>query len=84
MCIYTFKPLKRGQDIVFKSDLPVPHHRATVKWVKQFDRSIYKVGVRFTSQLTVIPVVSPKQPKITLLVESGEIELHLFVVRIGP
>ncbi len=49
MCIYTFKPLKKGQDIVFKSDLPVPHHRATVKWVKQCDRSIYKIGVRFTS-----------------------------------
>lgn len=48
ICIYTFKPLKRGQDIVFKSDLPVPHHRATVKWVKQCDKSIYKAGVRFS------------------------------------
>ncbi len=48
MCIYTFKPLEKGQAIVFKSDLPVPHYKATVKWVKQCDRTIYKVGVLFT------------------------------------
>ncbi len=48
MCIYTFKPLEKGQDIVFTSDLPVPHHKATVKWVKQCDRTIYKIGVLFT------------------------------------
>lgn len=48
VCIYTFKPLKEGQDITFKSDLPVQHHRATVRWVKQCNRSIYQVGVQFT------------------------------------
>jgi hypothetical protein len=48
VCIYTFKPLKEGQVIVFKSNLPVPYHRATVRWVKQYNGSIYKVGVLFT------------------------------------
>jgi hypothetical protein len=48
VCIYTFKPLKEGQDIIFKSNLPVQHHRAIVRWVKQCNRSIYQVGVLFT------------------------------------
>lgn len=48
VCIYTFKPLKEGQDIIFKSNLPVQHHRATVRWVKQCNRSIYQAGVLFT------------------------------------
>ena len=48
VCIYTFKPLKEGQDILFKSNLPVQHRRATVRWVKQCNRSIYRVGVKFT------------------------------------
>ena len=47
-CIYTFKPLKKGQGITFKSRLPVPYHGATVKWVKQYNQNIYKVGVLFT------------------------------------
>ncbi len=45
ICIYTFKPLEKGQDIVFKNTLPVPHRKATVKWVKQINRSVYKAGV---------------------------------------
>ncbi len=49
ICIYTFKPLKEGQEIVFKSDLPVPHHKATVKWVRQCDRDVYKAGAIFSS-----------------------------------
>jgi hypothetical protein len=45
ICIYTFKPLKEGQEIVFKSTLPVPHGRAIVRWVKQCNPDIYKAGV---------------------------------------
>jgi hypothetical protein len=47
-CIYTFQPLRKGQAITFKSGLPMPYHGATVKWVKQYNRNIYKVGVLFT------------------------------------
>jgi hypothetical protein len=47
-CLYTFKPLRKGQGITFKSSLPVPCHGATVKWVKQYNQNIYKVGVSFT------------------------------------
>jgi hypothetical protein len=45
ICIYTFKPLKKGQDIVFRNALPVPHRKATVRWVKKINPSIYKTGV---------------------------------------
>ena len=45
ICIYTFKPLKEGQDVVFKSALPVPHRKGNVRWVKQIKRSIYMAGV---------------------------------------
>lgn len=45
ICIYTFKPLEEGQEIVFKSTLPFPHGRATVRWVKQCNPGIYKAGV---------------------------------------
>ncbi len=48
ICIYAFKPLKEGQDIIFKSNLPVRHRRATVRWVKQCNRGIYQAGVVFT------------------------------------
>lgn len=48
VCIYTFKPLKEGQDIIFKSNLPARHQRGNVRWVKQCNRSIYRVGVLFT------------------------------------
>ena len=46
-CIYTFKPLKEGEELLFKSNLLVPYHKATVRWVKQCNRSIYRVGVLF-------------------------------------
>jgi hypothetical protein len=45
ICIYTFKPLEEGQDIVFKNTLPVSHRKATVRWVKQCNRTTYKAGV---------------------------------------
>lgn len=49
ICIYTFKPLEVGQDIVFKNTLPVPHRKATVRWVKQCNWSICKAGVLFSA-----------------------------------
>ncbi len=47
LCIYTFKPLAVGQNIVFRSKLPLPHYRATVAWVKQYNQNVFKVGVVF-------------------------------------
>jgi hypothetical protein len=49
ICIYTFKRLEEGQDIVFKNALPVPHRKATVRWVKKINPSIYKTGVLLSS-----------------------------------
>ena len=48
VCIYTFKPLEEGQEIIFKNTLPVPYNRATVRWVRQCNKSIYKAGVVFS------------------------------------
>jgi hypothetical protein len=45
ICIYTFKPLEEGQEIVFKSTLPFRHGKAIVRWVKQCNPGIYKAGV---------------------------------------
>ncbi len=45
ICVYTFKPLKEGQEIVFKGALPFPHLKATVRWVKEIKPGIYKAGV---------------------------------------
>jgi hypothetical protein len=45
ICIYTFKPLKEGEDVVFKDTLQVPHRKGNVRWVKQIKPSIYMAGV---------------------------------------
>jgi hypothetical protein len=47
ICIFTFKPLEEGQDIVFKTPIPVQHNKATVRWVKQINPTVYKAGVLF-------------------------------------
>jgi hypothetical protein len=47
VCIYTFKPLEEGDEIIFNDDLPVPHRRARIIWVKQCNQSIYKAGAEF-------------------------------------
>lgn len=47
LCIYTFKPLAEGEEILFKSALPVPYQRAEVRWVRQCNPTIYKAGVQF-------------------------------------
>jgi hypothetical protein len=46
-CIYTFKPLKEGEELLLKINLPVPYHKATVWWVKQCNRLIYRAGILF-------------------------------------
>jgi c-di-GMP-binding flagellar brake protein YcgR len=47
MCLYTFKPISEGQNIIIKSALPVPYHRANVRWVKKYSDDLYKVGLMF-------------------------------------
>ena len=49
VCIFTFKPLKEGDGLLFTGHLPVPYNKATVRWVKQCKRSFYKVGALFAS-----------------------------------
>ncbi len=45
ICVYTFKPLEEGQEVIFKTTLPVPHRKATVRWIKQIKENIYRAGI---------------------------------------
>jgi hypothetical protein len=47
MCLYTFRPLFEGQNIIVKSPLPVPHQKAIVRWVKKYAEDLYRVGLMF-------------------------------------
>jgi len=48
LCLYTTKPLKKGQVIIVKSNFPYFYKKAIVCWVEQHDSFYYKVGVEFT------------------------------------
>lgn len=47
LCLYTKNCLKKGQEILIKSVLPVYSENAVVRWVQSVDESSYKVGVEF-------------------------------------
>lgn len=47
LCIYSFVPHARGQQLVIKSPLPVDHSKATVRWIQKEDDSMYRVGLGF-------------------------------------
>ncbi len=45
--LYAFAPHPEGQRIVIKSSLPVEHRIATVRWIKEEHKDLYKLGVMF-------------------------------------
>ena len=45
--IYTFKPLREGEKVLFKSILSMPSREATVRWVDQRSQNMYRAGVMF-------------------------------------
>jgi hypothetical protein len=47
MCIFTFEQLSEGETIEVRDALPVPHKRATVRWVRAYPGNFYKVGLAF-------------------------------------
>jgi hypothetical protein len=47
MCIYSDARPKEGESIEFRSSLPVPYPKATVRWVKDDVDGIYKMGLMF-------------------------------------
>lgn len=47
MSMATSYPLKKGQSVIIKSSLPVPHRRAIVRWVKELNENCYQVGLEF-------------------------------------
>jgi hypothetical protein len=47
MSMFSSYPLKKGQEIVIKNRIPVPHQTATVKWVKELGENWYQVGIEF-------------------------------------
>lgn len=36
LCLCAFKPIMKGQEIMIKNLLPIPHLRMTVQWTKGF------------------------------------------------
>jgi len=49
ICVYTFIPLKEGQCVMFEENFPMPYHKATVRWIKQYNQNLYRVGLFFTA-----------------------------------
>jgi hypothetical protein len=47
LCLYTPKPLKEGQKIIIKGNLPTPSKNAMVRWIEKYDDVFYKVGLVF-------------------------------------
>ncbi|MEW6570211.1 MAG: PilZ domain-containing protein [Nitrospirota bacterium] len=47
LCLYTPKLLKKGQEIIIKSDFPLISKKATVCWSEKYDAFYYKVGLEF-------------------------------------
>ncbi len=48
LSMFSSYPLKKGEGIIIRSKLPVPHKRATVKWVKELRENWYQVGLEFS------------------------------------
>ena len=52
MCMYCSHPLREGQSVVIQNCLPVPHSRATVRWVRRYSHDLYTVGLEFTGKMS--------------------------------
>ena len=49
MCVVASYLLKEGESITIKNDLRLPSQRATVRWVKIFQQTLFcKAGLMFT------------------------------------
>jgi hypothetical protein len=67
MCMYTFNPLACGQTVIFKNAIRLPHQRAVVQWVKEYDRNFYKIGLMFHPETAAehnIPLRAPADPAV--------------------
>ena len=47
MCVYAFDCFKEGETIEMVKDIPFPHRKATVRWVKECYEDFYKIGITF-------------------------------------
>lgn len=46
LCIYTSKPLSKGQKITIKSTMP-SSQTAVVRWIQKLNDFYYKIGLQF-------------------------------------
>ncbi len=46
--LYAFEPHPEGQRLLIKSTLPVEHRVATIRWIKEEHKDLYKLGVMFS------------------------------------
>lgn len=47
MCMYSDVQPKDGESLEFRSSLPVPFAKATVRWIKKDVDNLYKMGLMF-------------------------------------
>ncbi len=47
ICFYTDSRLEEGESVEFRSSLPFPFAKATVRWVKKDVGELYKMGLMF-------------------------------------
>ena len=47
MCMYSDVQPNNGESIEFRSSLPVPFTKASVRWVKKDVNDLYKIGISF-------------------------------------
>ncbi len=48
MCMYSDALPEEGESLEFRSSLPVPATKATVKWVRKDVDNLYKMGLMFS------------------------------------
>jgi hypothetical protein len=49
ICLLTPKLLKEGENILLKSDIGIPHQKATVRWSRQYKNYHYRTGLEFVA-----------------------------------
>ncbi len=47
MSMFSSHPLKKGQDVIIRSKLSVPHQKAVVRWTRELGEDWYQVGLEF-------------------------------------
>ena len=47
---FTCSFLRKSEVLEVRNDIPVPHRKGVVRWVKRLERNLYKAGIEFTQE----------------------------------